>query len=116
MTRARAAALAGALLVAVAVPFFVATTFHGDDHLFRAFARHAPHPFVAFVSDAHGGEYYRPLPMAAWWLLGGPGAGSTPCAALAFLLHGARRGADARSCCARSAGRRRSRVARAFSC
>ena len=89
MTRARAAALAGALLVAVAVPFFVATTFHGDDHLFRAFARHAPHPFVAFASDAHGGEYYRPLPMAAWWLLGGPGAGSTPCAALAFLLHGA---------------------------
>ncbi len=87
MTRGRAAPLAGALLVAVAIPFFVATTFHGDDHLFLAFARHAPHPFVAFVSDAHGGEYYRPLPMAVWWLLGGPGAGSTPFAVLAFLLH-----------------------------
>jgi hypothetical protein len=79
--------LGGALLAVVAVPFFVATTFHGDDHLFLAYARHAPHPFVAFVSDAHGGEYYRPLPMAFWWLLGRPGAGSGPCAALAFGLH-----------------------------
>ena len=89
MTRGRAAALAAALLVAVGIPFFVATTFHGDDHLFRAYARYAPHPFVAFVSDAHGGEYYRPLPMLAWWLAGGPGAGTGPCAALAFVLHGA---------------------------
>ena len=84
----RAAVLAGALLaVVVAVPFFVATTFHGDDHLFLAFARHAPHPFVAFVSDAHGGEYYRPLPMLVWWLLGRPALGSVPFAALALLLH-----------------------------
>ena len=87
MTR-RAAVRAGALLAWwSAVPFFVATTFHGDDHLFLAFARHAPHPFVAFVSDAHGGEYYRPLPMLVWWLLGRPAAGSVPFAALAFLLH-----------------------------
>ena len=71
----------------VAVPFFVATTFHGDDHLFLAFARHAPHPFVAFVSDAHGGEYYRPLPMLVWWLLGRPALGSVPFAALALVLH-----------------------------
>jgi hypothetical protein len=81
-------AAVAALLVIVAIPFFLATTFHGDDHLFLAFARYAPHPFVAFVSDAHGGEYYRPLPMLVWWLLGRPGAGSAPCAALAFLLHG----------------------------
>jgi hypothetical protein len=76
------------LLVVVAVPFFAATTFHGDDHIFLAYARHAPHPFVAFVSDAHGGEYYRPLPMLAWWVLGRAGGGSgMPFAALAFLLH-----------------------------
>jgi hypothetical protein len=92
VTRTRAAALASALLVVVAIPFFVGTTFHGDDHLFRAFARYAPHPFAAFVSDAHGGEYYRPLPMLAWWLLGGPGAGVTPCATLALLLHAAAAG------------------------
>jgi hypothetical protein len=84
----RAAVLAGALLaVVVGGPFFVATTFHGDDHLFLAFARHAPHPFVAFVSDAHGAEYYRPLPMLVWWLLGRPALGTVPFAALAFLLH-----------------------------
>jgi hypothetical protein len=83
----RAAAAATALLVVVAIPFFVATIFHGDDYLFLAYARHAPHPFVAFVSDAHGGEYYRPLPMAFWWLLGRPEVGSAPFALLALLLH-----------------------------
>jgi hypothetical protein len=88
MSRRAAAAVAAALLAVVAVPFFVATTFHGDDYLFRAYARWAPHPFAAFISDAHGGEYYRPLPMLAWWLLGRPGWGSAPCAALALLLHG----------------------------
>jgi len=88
MSRRAAAAVAAALLAVVAVPFFVATTFHGDDYLFRAYARWSPQPFAAFVSDAHGGEYYRPLPMLAWWLLGRPGWGSAPCAALAFLLHG----------------------------
>jgi len=88
--RGPAAPLAAALLavaLVVAVPFFAATTFHGDDHLFLAFARHAPHPFVAFVSDAHGGEYYRPLPMAVWWLLGRAGPAHLPFAVLAFALH-----------------------------
>jgi hypothetical protein len=86
--RRAAVSAAALLLVVVAVPFFAATTFHGDDHIFLAYARHAPHPFVAFVSDAHGGEYYRPLPMLVWWLLGRAGGGSNvPFAALAFLLH-----------------------------
>ena len=39
------------------------------------------------MSDAHGGEYYRPLPMLVWWLLGRPGLGSAPFAALALGLH-----------------------------
>jgi len=86
-----APALAIALLILVAISFgysfFLATTFHGDDHIFLAYARYAPNPFVAFVSDAHGGEYYRPLPMAVWWLLGHRGGGSAPFAALALLLH-----------------------------
>ena len=85
--RRAAVAVAAALFVIVAVPFFAATTFHGDDHVFLAFARHAPNPLIAFVSDAHGGEYYRPLPMLAWWLFGRPGLGSAPCAALALGLH-----------------------------
>ena len=59
---------------------------------------------MAFVSDPHGGEYYRPLPMLVWWLLGRPGGGSAPFAALA--LGAARgRGGLAAACCARSAGR-----------
>ena len=86
-TRGWAIVAAAVLVVAVGGPFFAATTFHGDDHVFLAFARHAPHPFVAFVSDAHGGEYYRPLPMAVWWLLGRPGLGSAAFAALALALH-----------------------------
>jgi hypothetical protein len=76
-----------ALALAVAVPFFTATTFIGDDHVFLAFARHAPNPLVAFVSDQHGGEYYRPWPMLVWWLLGRAGGGSAPFAALALALH-----------------------------
>lgn len=80
-------AVAALLLVVVAAPFFGATTFHGDDHLFLAYARHAPQPFAALVSDAHGGEYYRPLPMAAWWVLGRAGPNTAPFAALALALH-----------------------------
>jgi hypothetical protein len=60
---------ASLLLAAVAWDFAVATTFLGDDYLFRAFARLEATPFVAFVADKHGGEYYRPLPMLVWWLL-----------------------------------------------
>jgi len=86
-TRGWTVAVSVALLLIVGAPFFTATTFHGDDHLFLTFARHAPNPFVAFVSDAHGGEYYRPLPMMLWWLLGRPGMGSAPFAALALGLH-----------------------------
>jgi hypothetical protein len=82
----RHAALA-LLAIVVAAPFFVATTFLGDDYLFLAFARHAPNPLAPFVSDHHGGEYYRPLPMAIWWLLGRPDLGSAPFAALALALH-----------------------------
>src|SRR4029079_9861320 len=83
------AAVAGAVFVVVAIPFFAATTFHGDDHIFLAFARIARTPFAACVTDADGAEYYRPLPMLAWWLLGRPGLGSAPCAALALALHAA---------------------------
>jgi hypothetical protein len=81
------AALAVAAFV-WAAPFFVATTFVGDDHVFLAFARHAPNPFVAFVRDQHGGEFYRPLPMLAWWVLGRAGA-AWPFALLALALHAA---------------------------
>ncbi|HVR63075.1 MAG TPA: hypothetical protein VMU50_14330, partial [Polyangia bacterium] len=64
-------ALAGAGLIALGAgwSFFAATTFIGDDHLFLTFARLVGNPLVAFVSDQHGGEYYRPVPMALWWLL-----------------------------------------------
>jgi hypothetical protein len=73
----------------VAGPFFAATAFIGDDHLFLAFARHAPQPFLPFYVDEHGGEYYRPIPMLVWWLLGRAGGGSAPFAALALALHAA---------------------------
>jgi hypothetical protein len=96
----RVAPVAGLVVAAagvlVAAPFFAATTFVGDDHLFLAFARLAPNPLVAFVRDQHGGEFYRPLPMLVWWLLGratpvaswaaSPPA-SWPFAALAVGLH-----------------------------
>lgn len=84
---AGAVALGTAALV-VAVPFFAATTFIGDDHLFLAFARHAGSPLAAFLTDRHGGEYYRPLPMMVWWLLDRLGGGShIPFALLALALH-----------------------------
>jgi len=74
----------------VAVPFFTATTFVGDDHVFLAFARLAPNPLAAFVRDQHGGEFYRPLPMLVWWLLGRAAHGASwPFAALALALHAA---------------------------
>lgn len=85
LTRAAAAV---AVIVLGAVPFFVATTFTGDDHLFLAFARHVPNPLVAFTRDMHGGEFYRPLPMVLWWLLQRTAGGATwPFAACAFALH-----------------------------
>lgn len=85
----RAGLLAGALVFAsVIAPFFVATTFIGDDHLFLAFARYEPKPWAAFVADRHGGEYYRPIPMLLWWVLGRLAPGSTwPFALLALALH-----------------------------
>ena len=81
--------LAAALLLGlVAWDFAVATTFVGDDYLFLAFARLEPNPFVAFVRDMHGGEYYRPLPMLLWWLLNRVGQGAEwPFALAGFLLH-----------------------------
>lgn len=77
----------GVAALVVIVPFFAATTFIGDDHLFLAFARHAAQPFAAFLTDRHGGEYYRPLPMMVWWLLGRLGAGALPFALLGLVLH-----------------------------
>ena len=88
--RPRAAAalgLGGAGLVA-AVPFFAATTFFGDDHLFLTFARHVGNPFLAFARDLHGGEYYRPLWMLFWWPLGRAGSVALFGAA-ALALHAA---------------------------
>ena len=57
------------LLSLVAWDFAVATTFLGDDYIFRAFARLESNPLAAFVTDKHGGEYYRPLPMLLWWVV-----------------------------------------------
>jgi hypothetical protein len=89
---ALALGLAAAAAV-VAVPFFSATTFVGDDHLFLAFARLAPNPLVAFVRDQHGSEFYRPLAMLVWWLLGRASHGASwPFAALALALHAASAG------------------------
>lgn len=68
--------------------FASATTFLGDDHIFRAFACLEGNPWLAFVSDKHGGEYYRPLPMLLWWLLERMSGGQVWVFALAaFLLH-----------------------------
>ena len=88
MTRGRSAALLGLAAVGLvgAVPFFVSTTFFGDDHLFLAFARHVGNPFLPFVRDMHGGEYYRPLWMLVWWLLARAG-GLFPFALAALALH-----------------------------
>jgi hypothetical protein len=87
--RGRAAAAAGVLaaVACVAVTFYAATTFFGDDHLFLAFARHEHRPWRAFVADLHGGEYYRPLWMLFWWLLAHAG-GAAAFATAALLLHG----------------------------
>jgi hypothetical protein len=72
--RTAAALGLGAAAVIAAVPFFAATTFFGDDHLFLTFARHVDNPFSPFVRDLHGGEYYRPLWMLLWWPLGRVGS------------------------------------------
>lgn len=88
MSRSRAALLFAAALALAALPFVLATTFTGDDHVFLAFARHAPSPLVPFVVDQHGGEYYRPVPMMLWWLQGRAGSGAAwPFATLNLLLH-----------------------------
>ena len=81
--------LAALVLVgAVAWHFAVATTFLGDDYLFRAFGQLEGNPLVAFTSDKHGGEFYRPLPMVLWWVLERSTDGRAWCFALvAFLLH-----------------------------
>jgi hypothetical protein len=81
-------AIAAAALLAVGWELFAATTFIGDDHLFLTFARHAPSPLCPFFTDQHGGEYYRPVPMALWWLLARVGGGAPwPFAVAALLLH-----------------------------
>jgi hypothetical protein len=68
--------------------FVAATTFLGDDYLFRAFAQLEANPWVAFVADKHGGEYYRPLPMVVWWLLERVGGGQAwVFAVFAFFEH-----------------------------
>jgi hypothetical protein len=75
-----------AVLTGIAFPAI--TTFIGDDHLFLAFARYAPNPLVGFVRDLHGGEFYRPVPMLLWWVLGRAAGGSKmPFAILSFALH-----------------------------
>jgi hypothetical protein len=76
------------LLALVARDFLVATTFLGDDYVFLAYARLEPSPLAAFFADKHGGEYYRPIPMALWWLLDHLGGGRAwPFAAAACALH-----------------------------
>ena len=76
------------LLALVARDFAFASTFLGDDHVFRAYARLEGNPLWAFVADKHGGEYYRPLPMLLWWLSERVFAGHAwGFAAVAFLLH-----------------------------
>ncbi|MBC8132777.1 MAG: hypothetical protein H7X95_07330, partial [Deltaproteobacteria bacterium] len=79
---------AAAAVVLVGLSFIGATTFIGDDHLFAAFARYAPNPLRAFVRDQHGGEFYRPIPMLLWWILGRAAPGTkVPFAVLSFALH-----------------------------
>ena len=87
-TRGWAVAVSVALLLIVGAPFFtrddVSSATITSSWLSLATRRTRSSPFV---SDAHGGEYYRPLPMLVWWLLGRPGLGSAPFAALALGLH-----------------------------
>jgi hypothetical protein len=76
------------LLSLVGWDFASATTFLGDDYIFRAFARLEPSPLVAFVADKHGGEYYRPIPMLLWWVVERTSGGCVwAYASMAFLLH-----------------------------
>jgi hypothetical protein len=80
----------GVVVGVVGWDFFAATTFIGDDHLFLTFARFAASPLVPFVTDQHGGEYYRPVPMALWWLLARAGGGAEwPFAVAGLALHAA---------------------------
>ena len=75
----------GLAALVVALQFFAATTFIGDDHVFLTFARHVHNPLLPFVRDLHGGEYYRPLWMFFWWLLArAPGLWLFTLAALAL--------------------------------
>ena len=77
-----------ALLALVGWDFAVATTFLGDDHIFRAYGLLESNPLLAFVSDKHGREYYRPLPMLLWWVLErSSGGGASVFALASFLLH-----------------------------
>lgn len=87
--KAWAWAAAGLVLVAlVGWDFATATTFLGDDYIFRLFGRLEANPFVAFVADKHGGEYYRPIPMLLWWTLERLAGGQAWVFALvSFLLH-----------------------------
>ncbi|HEY2903454.1 MAG TPA: hypothetical protein VGL59_22910 [Polyangia bacterium] len=75
-TRAVALASGVAVLVLAAASFFFVTVFINDDYLFLTFARLVRNPLVAFVSDQHGGEFYRPIPMTLWWLLTHAGGGA----------------------------------------
>jgi len=78
----------GALLALVGKDFVLASTFVGDDHVFRLFARLEGNPLGAFVADRHGGEYYRPLPMLLWWVIERVSGGAEGAFALvAFALH-----------------------------
>ena len=82
-------ALALLALLSMGLVFFSATTFHGDDYLFRSYGQLESHPFAAFFADKHGGEYYRPVPMALWWILERLSGGRTwPFALVALSLHG----------------------------
>ncbi|MBN2574749.1 MAG: hypothetical protein JXP73_09305 [Deltaproteobacteria bacterium] len=77
-----------ALLALVGWDFAAATTFLSDDYIFRLYGRLEDNPLAAFVSDKHGGEYYRPLPMLLWWVLERLADGRAWAFALvSFLLH-----------------------------
>lgn len=90
LSAVRLAVLVAAILLLALVgwDFVTATTFFGDDYVFRSFAQLESNPLLAFVADKHGGEYYRPFPMVVWWALERLANGSVwPFAALAFVLH-----------------------------
>ena len=76
------------LLALVGWDFAAATTFLGDDYIFRLYGRLEANPLAAFVADKHGGEYYRPLPMLLWWILERLADGRAwVFAGASFLLH-----------------------------